>query len=956
MLAITAAAVATPLLTVPGAAVAAPTSTLSLDVSRYTAQTNPTQWGHIVEDINHSVEGGLDANLVRNSTMKEGAADPPSSWSAVTGGGGTGSIALDTSVPLTAANPDALRLDVGQDGAGQRVGVANTGFYGVGVAADTTYTATFFARTARYTGPLRVSLEGADGTVYAAASTGATSGDWRQYTVNLSTGRRKPADTSNRVVISVPAGGSGASLWLDVVRVTPPTYGTSGELRSDLMQKLAATRPGFWRVPGGNYLEGQTLATRFDWKKTVGPYEDRPGHQNDAWGYWSTDQAGLRTYLDMAEQSGAEPLLALFAGYTLDGTTVPQDELQPYVQDALDEIQYAIGATDTPWGAQRAKDGHPAPYDVRYVEVGNEDFFDRTGSYDGYRFPMFYDAIKAAYPQLQVVATTPVTTRTPDVVDEHYYNNDPAAFTAMAHHYEGYSRSGPKVLVGEYAITNGTSGNPTGTLSGAIGEAGFMTGMLRNADVVMGASYAPALADVHDFQWPTNLVGFDAATSYGSPSYWVQQMFGANKGRYVLPASLTGTDPSLSVSATRGDDGTVYVHVVNPTTTAVTTQLRVAGASAISTSGTVSTLTGDPDARNSITAPNTVRPTAARSVTTGARFSRTFPASSVTVLTFSVSGAVAPALPVGQPTSLRVTTPGYTDRSVAVSGTQGVTAAVTEQSSDDLRKSATFVVHAGAGRSSCYSLESRLLPGSYLTVTADHTVTAAPLGTTSAALRAATFCPAVGHAGQGVSLESLAQPGRFLRHYANVLYAADASGGSFFDNARSYDVDTTFLLEGGFWRSTVDVPLGNHSFQPTTPGYTDDVLRHFAFVAQVSPVSELDATTRPDATFTVVPGLADTSCYSFRSENYPDRYLRHYDYQVRLDPVGTGTYAQDATFCAQPGHDGQGVSWQAIGFPDRYLRHFQGKVWIASDGGPLPSDAPASWSEDTSWLTVDPLG
>lgn len=944
---------------VPAHAVAS--STLKIDVSKYTSQTNATQWGHIVEDINHSVEGGLEANLVRNSTMKEGGANPPAYWSAVTSGGGTGSIALDTSTPLTTANQNALRLQVGQDGPGQRVGVANAGFYGVGLHASTTYTATFFARTANYTGPLQVSLEGTDGVVYAKASTGRTTAGWQKYTVNLSTGSKKPSGTANQVVISVPAGGSGATLWLDVVRVVPPTYGTSGELRTDLMQKMAATRPGFWRVPGGNYLEGNTLDTFFDWKKTIGAYETRPGHQNDAWGYWSTDQAGLKTYLDMAEQSGAQPLLAVFAGYVLNGyqgggRAVPQDQLQPYVQDALDEIQYAIGGADTPWGAKRAADGHPAPYDVSDVEVGNEDFFDSSGSYDAYRFPMFYDAIKAAYPQLQVIATTPVTTRTPDIIDEHYYNNDPAAFTAMAHQYDSYSRSGPKVLVGEYGITNGNASNPTGTLGGAIGEAGFMTGMLRNADVVVGASYAPALASVDNFQWPTNMIGFNAATSYGSPSYYVQQMFGANKGRYVLPTTLTGADASVSYVATRGEDGTVYVHVVNPTAAAVTSQVQIAGASSISTAGTVTTLTGDPGARNTITAPTTIRPTAARSITTGARFTRTFPANSVTVLTLAVTGAVDPALATDALSSLRVTTPGYTDRSVALSGGVGVTAAVTTDSPDDVRKSATFITRAGVGDPSCSSFESRLTPGTFLTVQADHTVVGAALATTAAGRAAATFCAVTGRSGTGVSLQSKSQPGRFLRHYANTLYAADTSGSSFFDSATSFDQDTSFLPEGGFWRSGVDVPLGSHSFRATTPGFTDDVLRHEAFVAHISPVSSLDASTVQDATFTVVPGLADRSCYSFRSANFPDRYLRHYDYQVRLDPVGTGTYAQDATFCAQPGHNGQGVSWQAIGFPSRYLRHYSGNVYIASDGGPLTSDATASWVDDTSWLTVDPLG
>ncbi len=175
------------------------------------------------------------------------------------------------------------------------------------------------------------------------------------------------------------------------------------------MRKLAALRPGYFRVPGGNYLEGDTIDTRFNWEQTVGPIQDRPGHFNSAWGYWSQDGMGLLEYLELAEQLHAQPLLAVWTGYTLTGTVVAQSQLAPYVQQAVDEIQYATGSTSTYWGRQRALDGHPAPFDVRMVEVGNEDFFDTSGGYNAYRYPMFATAIKAADPQLKIVATTPVT-------------------------------------------------------------------------------------------------------------------------------------------------------------------------------------------------------------------------------------------------------------------------------------------------------------------------------------------------------------------------------------------------------------------------------------------------------------------------------------------------------------------------------------------------------------------
>lgn len=195
-------------------------------------------------------------------------------------------------------------------------------------------------------------------------------------------------------------------------------------MRPDLMEKLAALSPKFLRFPGGNFLEGSTIATRFDWKKTIGPVEQRPGHPDDAWGYWFTDGLGLLEYLQWCEDLCMMPLLCVFAGYALRGEYVTGDALAPFVQDALDEIEYITGDTSTTWGALRAEHGHPKPFQLKYVEIGNEDWFDRSGSYDA-RYTAFHDAIKAKYPDLKLIATTTVTSRTPDLIDEHYYPPPP---------------------------------------------------------------------------------------------------------------------------------------------------------------------------------------------------------------------------------------------------------------------------------------------------------------------------------------------------------------------------------------------------------------------------------------------------------------------------------------------------------------------------------------------------
>ena len=354
-------------------------------------------------------------------------------------GGGTGSITLDTAQPLNAAQPVSLKLTVGT--AGGRVGVANDGFWGVPIKPATRYRASFFARAdAGFTGPLTVSIESVGGdAVYARGQVSKVSQDWKQYTVLLTTGRVAPTQAGRFVISASPRGPRSGSAWCRCSR-RPTTTVPNGN-RVDLMQKMAAMRPAFLRLPGGDYLEGETIATRFDWKKTVGPLEGRPGHLGP-WSYRSSDGLGLLEYLEWCEDLKMEPLLAVYAGYSRFRHKNPNPEavapgaaLQPYVQDALDEIEYVTGDARTKWGAERARDGHPAPFPLHYVEIGNEDFFDKAGTYDG-RFAQFFDAIRAAYPKLQLIATTKVGSRTPDLVDDHFYRQA-VGFEKDVHHYDG---------------------------------------------------------------------------------------------------------------------------------------------------------------------------------------------------------------------------------------------------------------------------------------------------------------------------------------------------------------------------------------------------------------------------------------------------------------------------------------------------------------------------------------
>jgi hypothetical protein len=354
--------------TLPARQVAALAGTGSITVHTDQAgpTLNPTQFGAFLEEISHSGDGGIYAELVRNRDLKESSSSP-AYWSAVQDGGASATIALDGSQPLNSANPVSLRLSVSSLPGGGRAGIANDGYWGVPVKSATSYHLSFFAKAgASFTGPLTASLESTGGKVWATATIPAVTTSWAKYTATLTTPKGIPATLTNRLIISTSdTAAAGASVWFGMVSLFPPTYdNTPNGLRVDLMQKLAALHPGFFRIPGGNYLEGATLDTFFNWKNTIGPIENRPGHFNSAWGYWSQDGMGLLEYLEMADEVGAQPILAVFAGYTLNGTVVPQGQLAPYVQAALDEIQYAIGPTSSTYGAMRAADGHPAPFDL----------------------------------------------------------------------------------------------------------------------------------------------------------------------------------------------------------------------------------------------------------------------------------------------------------------------------------------------------------------------------------------------------------------------------------------------------------------------------------------------------------------------------------------------------------------------------------------------------------------
>ena len=673
---------------------------LQVHAGQVKAKMPPTFYGLMTEEINYSYEGGLYGELVRNRAFKADAIqqpikpenydpakyypvkiatkNPPKFWSAV----GSAKISLDTNTVLNDALNVSLKLEVAGASKSSPAGVANGGYWGIPVRPNTTYHASFYAKSKHFNGPLLVSLVHHVDTNSASATKTVVSAivptiaaDWQKYEVTLTTGDLEPSK-DNQLVLSTTQSGTffhhDGTIWLQQVSLFPPTYKDrpNGD-RADISQLLAEAQPKFLRFPGGNFVEGDYFNERFNWKETIGPVELRPGHRS-CWGYWATDGFGLPEFLGWCEDLHMEPVLAVFAGYVLKHDHIaPGPKLEPYVQDALDEIEYVTGdAATTKWGAQRAKDGHPAPFTLHYVEIGNEDWFDPAG-YDG-RFTQFYDAIKAKYPQLKLISTVGyehsesqrVHSRTPDLVDEHYYKSE-EEMESQSYMYDKRDRSNPvKIFVGEWATRVGA---PTPNMAGALGDAAWMCSLERNADIVLMHCYAPLFVNVsdlgagHSMQWRSDLIGYDALNSYGSPSYYAQKLFSLHQGDEVLATEAqdlptytwiqngrtrngapqpprTNEVRSLFYSATHDTaSGKIIVKVVNRADAAQDLKIDIDGVSGIADQGTATVLKADNrDETNSINDPEHVMPVTETTTGLGTSFTRTFPPCSITILELTV--------------------------------------------------------------------------------------------------------------------------------------------------------------------------------------------------------------------------------------------------------------------------------------------------------------------------------
>lgn len=497
------------------------------------AKVSPNLYGIFYEDINHAADGGLYAELIRNRSFEDNdkAAD---SWKAHNGA--TMHLVNDAKKQLNKAQKNFLEVSfTGKENSG----ISNEGFWGINAVQGRTYKLSFWAK-GKLNGKLKAYLSCNCGKKIVACTEikEKITNKWKKYSVELTA-----SANNEKARLWITSDGKG-TVDFDVVSLFPPTFNNrENGMRPDLASMLKALHPKFFRFPGGCFVEGQNSPDNaFRWERTIGPIEQRPGHWNVNWGYRTTDGIGFDEYLQLAEDLGAKPLYVVNVGIWHGGFT-PVDSIQPWIDETLNALEYANGDATTKYGALRAKNGHPAPYNIEYIEIGNENNQDDpTLQSDNYykRFKLFRDAILAKYPNMHIVGNVMAwgtddpkwnSTESVELLDEHYYRN-PSWFARNFNKYNNYPRGTHDIYVGEYAVTQGFGIN--GSLNAALGEAVFMMGMENNSDVVKMASYAPIFANLNDLRWRPDMIQFNHKQAFGTPSYYVQKIMADNIGTRIL--------------------------------------------------------------------------------------------------------------------------------------------------------------------------------------------------------------------------------------------------------------------------------------------------------------------------------------------------------------------------------------------------------------------------------------
>ncbi|TDQ08911.1 alpha-L-arabinofuranosidase C-terminal domain-containing protein [Pedobacter metabolipauper] len=590
-----------------------------------------TMWGVFFEDINMGADGGIYAELVKNRSFE--FAKPLMGWSVKGKKIAEGDVLVLNRQENQVANPRFLRLNVNAAMKGD-VGIINEGFKGMGIKKGVRYDFSLMYRQQRSHVTLYVSLTDEQNNTIAEThfKLADTSGTWQKQGMSFDA-----TDASGKAKLNIWFEGTGL-LDLDMISLFPSDTwkGRKGGMRSDMIQMLADMKPGFIRFPGGCIVEGIDLANRYQWKKTIGPIEERQLIMNrwnvefshrPAPDYFQTFGLGFFEYFQLAEDLGAAPLPILNCGMACQFNTaevVPLEQLDPYVQDALDLIEFANGDVTSEWGSVRAKMGHSKPFNLKYLGIGNENW----GPQYVERAKVFQQAIKAKYPEIQLIyssGTDPDSERfrylngelramDANVIDEHYYRS-PDWFLKNAGRYDQYDRNGPKIFAGEYAahVDGKITGSNRNIWQAAIAEAAFMTGLERNAAVVNMASYAPLFANTEGWQWAPDLIWADNLNVYGTPNYLVQKLFSTNKGTHTLSASIdnksiSGADQLYVSAVADRTKKEIIIKLVNTDTESKIREITLDSWKNIGSSGKLTVLKGNLTDRNSMENPALVSP------------------------------------------------------------------------------------------------------------------------------------------------------------------------------------------------------------------------------------------------------------------------------------------------------------------------------------------------------------
>ncbi|MDR0566454.1 MAG: carbohydrate binding domain-containing protein [Prevotellaceae bacterium] len=617
-----------------GLAANAQVNEMRVDVKKPGAPIQPTMYGLFFEDINYGADGGLYAELVKNRSFE--FPQRLMAWKTF----GRVEVLADGPFERT---PHYVRLS-SPGHPHKRTGVENEGYFGMGVKAGEAYRFSVWARMAQgEASPSKIRVElakpnsSSERHTLAAQALTVDAKEWKKYTLTLT-----PEVTEAKAVLRIFLE-SPAPVDLEHISLFPAAtwQGHENGLRRDLAQALADVKPGVLRFPGGCIVEGTDLATRYDWKKTVGPVENRPLNEN-RWhytfphrfypDYYQSGGLGFYEFFLLAEEIGAEPLPVVSCGLACQFQNsspeahVPVQDLAPYIQDALDLIEFANGNASSAWGKVRAEMGHPAPFNLKLIGIGNEQW---GAEYPAHLEP-FVKAIRKAYPSIKIIGSSgpdsegqqfdylwPEMRRLKvDLVDEHFYRPE-SWFLSQGARYDRYDRKGPKVFAGEYACHG--KGKKWNHFYASLLEAAFMTGLERNADVVHMATYAPLFAHVEGWQWRPDMIWFDNLASVRTASYYVQQLYALNRGSHVLPLTMSqkpvaggeNQNGLFASAAWEEKDNAIIVKVVNTSNKPQPISIAFAGlkkTEALTGGVCIKLYTDDVDMDNTIEHPQAIVP------------------------------------------------------------------------------------------------------------------------------------------------------------------------------------------------------------------------------------------------------------------------------------------------------------------------------------------------------------